>query len=93
MLKITVYDNGSVMTEEVERVDYQGWMENKSVGEYRFAHGTKSGEVILLDGDKKEYHFNRIMKSKFREVDREIKRLEQTKKELLKIGQEISKVF
>ena len=93
MLKITVYDDGSVMTEEVERADYQGWMENKSVGGYHFTYGTKSGEVILLDGDKKEYHFNRIMKSKFREVDKEIKRLEQTKKELWKISQEISKVF
>lgn len=93
MLKITVYDDGRVMTEEVERADYQDWMGSKPVGEYRFVYGTESGEVILLDGDKKEYHFNRFMKSKFREVDREIKRLEQTKKGLLKFSQEISKVF
>ena len=93
MLKITLYDDGRFETEEVEHSDYLDRMENKSVGGYQFVYGAESGEVILLDGDKKEYHFNRIMKSKFREVDKEIKRLEQTKKELLKIGQEISKVF
>ncbi|WCS69079.1 hypothetical protein Goe17_02200 [Bacillus phage vB_BsuM-Goe17] len=93
MLKIVLYDDGRIETEEVESSDYRGWMKNKSVGGYRFAHGMQSGEVILLDGDKKEYHFNRVMRSKFREVDKEIKRLEQTKKELLKIGQEISRVF
>ncbi|WP_144468419.1 hypothetical protein [Bacillus pumilus] len=87
MLKISIYEDGRIEKEEVERSDYEGWMRNKSIG--RLFHYSPKGEyeIILLDGEKKKYHFNRIMKSKIRDIDKEVEELHKRRANLLKLSQ------
>lgn len=87
MLKISIYEDGRIEKEEVERSDYNGWMRSKSVG--RMFHYSPKGncEIIFLDGKRKKYHFNRIMKSKIRDIDKEVKKLHKRRDDLLKLSQ------
>ncbi|NOL36741.1 hypothetical protein [Bacillus safensis] len=87
MLKISIYEDGRIEKEEVERSDYEGWMRNKSIGRL-FRYSPKGEcEIILLDGERKKYYFNRIVKSKIRDIDKEVKELHKRRADLLKLSQ------
>lgn len=88
MLKISLYKDGRIEKEEVDRSVYEKWMKNQHVGSlYNFNTSKGDREIILLDGDDKKRNFERVMKSKFKRIDEEIKKLNDRKKKILDLSQ------
>jgi len=83
MIKVQLYENGKIKINKNPNIeDEEKWLHGSKVSSY-FYCGDTAYEAILLNSDKSCPEFEKIIDSKVKNIDKEIKKLTKQKQALL----------
>lgn len=85
MIEIRLYDDGKVEIMEVDSNEKSVWMANENIGGYYRSGCNNPYEAILLNGNKKKYHLAEKVNKKIRNIDEQIKKLNEEKTRILNL--------